>query len=126
MGAFFALAIVFAPFTDFEQRPAALITAFMAIAAMAVRNDMQRVHLPGVAPTTFMTGNATHATVGAVGILAGDEPAQARLYRTMFRCTAINLFCFAAGCAVVGRALLGGRLLVPDHAARGDARRPPS
>jgi uncharacterized membrane protein YoaK (UPF0700 family) len=99
LGAFFALAIVFAPFSDFDGAPA-LITAFMAIAAMAVQNDMQRVHLPGVAPTTFMTGNATHATVGAVGILAGDEPAQARLYRTMFRCTAINLFCFAAGCAV--------------------------
>jgi uncharacterized membrane protein YoaK (UPF0700 family) len=96
---FFALAMMFAPFSDFDGAPA-LLTAFVAIAAMAVQNDMQRAHLPGVAPTTFMTGNATHATLGAVGILTGDEPARSKLYRTMFRCTAVNLLSFAAGCAV--------------------------
>ena len=96
---FFALAIAFAPFSDFDGAPA-LLTALAAIAAMAVQNDMQRAHLPDVAPTTFMTGNATHATLGAVGILTGDKPAQSKLYRTMFRCTAVNLVSFAAGCAV--------------------------
>ncbi|MEJ2377306.1 MAG: YoaK family protein [Pseudolabrys sp.] len=96
---FFALAMAFGPFANFDSAPA-LITALAAIAAMAVQNDMQRVHLPGVAPTTFMTGNATHATVGAVGILTGDEPAHSKLYRTMLRCTGINVLAFAAGCAV--------------------------
>jgi uncharacterized membrane protein YoaK (UPF0700 family) len=96
---FFALAMAFAPFGDFDSPPA-LATAFVAIAAMAVQNDMQRVHLPDLAPTTFMTGNATHATVGAMGVLTGDAPLQSKLHRVMVRCTAVNLFSFAAGCAV--------------------------
>lgn len=97
--AFFALAVHYGPFTNFDT-PAALVTAFVAIAAMAVQNDMQRVHLPDLPATTFMTGNATDTTVGAIGMLTGDKPAQTKSFRTNAGRMALNLVAFAGGCAV--------------------------
>jgi uncharacterized membrane protein YoaK (UPF0700 family) len=99
LAAFLALGLRYGPFSNFDSA-LALLTAFTAIAAMAVQNDMQRVHLPKVPATTFMTGNVTNATVGLLDLLTGDtpkstEPARARLGRMT-----INLACFAAGCAV--------------------------
>jgi len=97
--AFFALAVRYGPFANFDSPPA-LAIAFVAIAAMAVQNDMQRVHLPDLPATTFMTGNATDATVGAIGLLTGDKPAQTKSFRAHSGRMALNLVAFAAGCAV--------------------------
>ena len=55
---FFALAVVFGPFADADS-PAALLTGFAGISAMALQNAVQRVHLANLPPTTLMTGSTT-------------------------------------------------------------------
>ena len=52
---FLALAAYFGPFGDPDSL-AAMLTAFAAIAAMAMQNGVQRAYLPQIPPTTFMTG----------------------------------------------------------------------
>jgi uncharacterized membrane protein YoaK (UPF0700 family) len=128
---FFALALSFGPFANFDSTPA-LFTAFAAIAAMAVQNEMQSVHLPAVAPSTFMTGNATDAAIGLAALITGKKPARNRRGRRRLDRKAINLGCFAAGCAVSALlywwigfwclaapvALAGATALMPLDAAR--------
>ena len=95
---FFALAQGFGPFANYDS-PAALATAFAAIAAMAVQNDVQRVYLPALPATTFMTGNATDATIGTLGLVFGNRPQTATTRAAVGR-MAINLAAFAVGCAL--------------------------
>lgn len=93
---FLVLAVRYGPFADPDSL-VALITALAAIAAMAVQNGVQRAQLPHVPPTTFMTGNATQASIDAVDVLTGaaDTPQKRR-----FTHIVVNLVCFALGCAV--------------------------
>ena len=95
---FFALAVGYGPFPD-PNTPAALLAGFSGIAAMAVQNAVQRVHFASLPPTTMMTGTTVQATLDAVDLLTGAEPAQAAVVRTRFRRFALTLICFAAGCA---------------------------
>ena len=60
LAAFFLLAVAFGPFED-ADRPLALLTGFAGIAAMALQNALQRVHLANLPPTTLMTGSTTQA-----------------------------------------------------------------
>jgi uncharacterized membrane protein YoaK (UPF0700 family) len=97
--AFFVLAVSFGPFPD-SDAPAALLTGFAGIAAMAIQNAVQRVHYAAIPPTTLMTGNTTQAVLDAVDLWrpqAGTDTAaiRARLGR-MLR----GIASFAAGCAV--------------------------
>lgn len=97
---FLTLAVRFGPFDD-PDSAAALLTALAAIAAMAVQNGVQRAHLPHVPPTTFMTGNATQASIDVVDLVLGgtaDGAADPRLGSRLAH-LALNLACFAAGCA---------------------------
>jgi len=96
---FFALAAGLGPFPD-PNTPAALLTGFIGIAAMAVQNALQRVHLSALPPTTLMTGSTTQATIDAVDLLAGVEPAQRAAIRTRFGRLSLAILYFAAGCAV--------------------------
>jgi uncharacterized membrane protein YoaK (UPF0700 family) len=96
---FFALAVSFGPFPD-PDSPAALLTAFAGIAAMALQNAVQRVHLASLPPTTLMTGNTTQATIDAVDLLYGTGPDHAQAVRTRLGHMARGILCFAAGCAV--------------------------
>jgi uncharacterized membrane protein YoaK (UPF0700 family) len=96
--AFFMLAVTLGPFPD-SDAPAALLTGFAAIAAMAIQNATQRVHFAGVPPTTLMTGNTTQAVMDAVDLFHGLPPEQAvavraRLYRLLR-----GILAFAVGCA---------------------------
>jgi uncharacterized membrane protein YoaK (UPF0700 family) len=97
--AFFALAVTYGPFAD-PDTPIALLTGFAAIAAMALQNGLQRVHLPNTPPTTIMTGNTTQATIDAVDLLLGRDRAQRAAVRDRFTRTALGIVYFAAGCAV--------------------------
>jgi uncharacterized membrane protein YoaK (UPF0700 family) len=97
--AFFALALGFGPFANFDSLPA-LVTGFVAIAAMAVQNEMQIVHLPAVAPTTFMTGNAADVAVELAALLAGDKPSRNACRHPGIGNEGINLGCFSVGCAI--------------------------
>lgn len=96
LAAFCALAVGFGPFPDADT-PIGLLTAFAGIAAMALQNAVQRVHLASLPPTTIMTGNTTQATIDAVDLLVGG-PAPA--VRTRFGQLTLGILFFAAGCAV--------------------------
>ena len=97
--AFFLLAIGFGPFPD-PDSPLALLTGFAGIAAMALQNAVQRVHLGSLPPTTIMTGNTTQLTLDAVDLLLGPDAAQAAALRSRFGRVALSITTFAAGCAV--------------------------
>lgn len=99
---FLTLALRFGPFTDADSTMA-LTTSLAAIAAMAVQNGAQRTFLRQLAPTTFMTGNATQASVDLADLLSGaTDAAQKRRLAHV----GLNLACFAAGCAVAAAAFL--------------------
>jgi uncharacterized membrane protein YoaK (UPF0700 family) len=98
LAGFFALAVGFGPFPD-PNTPTALLTGFAGIAAMAVQNALQRVHLSALPPTTLMTGSTTQATLDAVDLLSGVEPGQRAAIRTRFGRLSRAILYFAAGCA---------------------------
>jgi uncharacterized membrane protein YoaK (UPF0700 family) len=95
---FFVLAVSYGPFPD-PNTPAALLTGFSGIAAMAMQNAVQRVHLGSLPPTTMMTGSTVQATLDAVDLLIGSDPAQMSIVRTRFARLSFTLLSFAAGCA---------------------------
>lgn len=96
---FFALAVAFGPFPN-PDSAAALAAGFAGIAAMALQNAVQRVHLANLPPTTLMTGSTTQATLDAVDLLTGAAGERAALIRARFGHLALTLIYFAAGCAV--------------------------
>jgi len=100
LGAFLALVAGYAPFAD-PDSPAALATAVVAIAAMAVQNGVQRAQLPFLPPTTFMTGNATQFGIDAIDVLRRRADPKVS---TRFRHVLLNLVGFAIGCAVAAAA----------------------
>jgi uncharacterized membrane protein YoaK (UPF0700 family) len=96
---FFLLAVVFGPFPD-SNTPAALLTGFAGIAAMALQNALQRVHLPSLPPSTLMTGTTTQATIDAVDLLTGVAPEQRAAIRARFGKLISAILYFAGGCAL--------------------------
>lgn len=96
--AFFALAVIFGPFPD-PDSPMALVASFAGIAAMALQNAIQRVHLASLPPTTLMTGSTTQATIDAVDLLSGTDEAHAAQIRNRFGRLSLSILYFAAGCA---------------------------
>jgi uncharacterized membrane protein YoaK (UPF0700 family) len=96
---FFGLAVTFGPFAN-PDSPAALLTGFAGIAAMALQNAVQRVHLSSLPPTTLMTGSTTQATIDAIDLISGSDPEHAAAIRTRFGRLSLSILYFAAGCAV--------------------------
>jgi uncharacterized membrane protein YoaK (UPF0700 family) len=96
--AFFLVAVVFGPFAD-SDAPMALLTGFTGIAAMAVQNAVQRVHLSDFPPTTIMTGNTTQATLDAVDLLVGGGAGKTDAVRGRLTRLALGILYFACGCA---------------------------
>jgi uncharacterized membrane protein YoaK (UPF0700 family) len=90
---------MFGPFPDADS-PAALATGFAGISAMALQNAVQRVHLSNLPPTTLMTGSTTQATIDAVDLISGADPANAAVIRTRFGRLSLSILYFAAGCAM--------------------------
>ena len=97
--AFFVLAVSLGPFPD-SDAPAALATGFAGVAAMAVQNAVQRIHLGSLPPSTLMTGNTTQAVIDAVDLMRGADPDQAPAARARFHRMLMAILWFAAGCAV--------------------------
>src|SRR5258707_14496535 len=81
--AFFVLAVTLGPFAD-SDAPAALVTGFAGVAAMAVQNAVQRIHLGSLPPGTLMTGNTTQAVLDAVALMRGAKSDQAQALRGRF------------------------------------------
>jgi uncharacterized membrane protein YoaK (UPF0700 family) len=95
--AFFMLAAALGPFPN-SDTPAALLTGFAGVAAMAMQNALHRIHLAGLPPTTIMTGNTTQAALDAIDLLRGVGPTA--IIRGRFGRTLGGILYFAAGCAV--------------------------
>jgi len=95
--AFFVLAVTLGPFPDTDT-PAGLLTGFAGVAAMAIQNGVQRVHLASLPPSTLMTGNTTQAVLDAVDLLRGVNADQAAAVRARFGRTLASILYFAAGC----------------------------
>jgi uncharacterized membrane protein YoaK (UPF0700 family) len=90
------LAVRLGPFPNGDVWQA-LVTGMTLVAAMAVQNAAQRLHLGAMPPTTIMTGNVTQAMIDVVDLLRGlppKDPARKRLASM-----AANILAFAAGCA---------------------------
>lgn len=96
LAAFFGLAVGYGPFPD-ANTPMALLTGFAGIAAMAMQNAVQRVHMANLPPSTMMTGSTVQATLDAVDVVTGDASEQVR---TRFRTLVLSIASFAIGCAV--------------------------
>ena len=94
---FFVLAVTLGPFPDTDA-PAGLLTGFAGVAAMAIQNGAQRVHLASLPPSTLMTGNTTQAVLDAVDLLRGVKPDQAAAVRARFGRTLGSILYVAAGC----------------------------
>jgi len=99
LAAFFALAVTLGPFAD-SDTPSALLTGFAGVAAMAVQNAVQRIHLGSLPPSTLMTGNTTQLVLDAVELARGTDPGQRAAVRGRFNRMFMAIFFFAAGCAV--------------------------
>jgi len=98
LAGFFGLAVAFGPFED-ADKPLALLTGFAGIAAMALQNALQRVHLASLPPTTLMTGSTTQATLDAVDLFAGTVPGKVATIRARFFRLVTSVLLFAMGCA---------------------------
>jgi len=94
----FVLAVRLGPFPDGDSWPA-LVTGMTLVAAMAVQNAVQRIHLPGAPPATLMTGNTTQAVIDAVDLLHGVGDAQAATARARLGRMLAGIAAFALGCA---------------------------
>jgi len=95
---FFICAIFYGPFPDADS-PTALATSFMAVAAMAILNAVQRVYLTDVPPITIMTGNTTQVSLDAVDLLRERDPGKNAVVRTRLIRALNSIFFFALGCA---------------------------
>ena len=94
---FFALAVLLGPFPT-SDAPAALLTGFAGIAAMAIQNAVQRVHFASLPPSTIMTGNTTQVVLDAVDLVRGVKAEEAAAVRARFRRTLASIIYFASGC----------------------------
>jgi len=95
---FFMLAILYGPFPDADT-PKALAASFMAVAAMAILNAVQRIHLKDLPPITIMTGNTTQVSIDAVDLIRERDPEKRAAVRSRFLLALNSIVFFAAGCA---------------------------
>jgi uncharacterized membrane protein YoaK (UPF0700 family) len=92
-----ALALYFGPFPNGDS-VSAILTGLTFVAAMAIQNAVQRVHLSHAPPTTLMTGTTTQVMLDLAdkfhGVSAEQKVAiDARLARMV-----TNVCVFALGC----------------------------
>lgn len=91
------------PFADSNVWPA-FTAGMLMVAAMAIQNAMQRIHLKSAPPSTLMTGNTTQVMIDLADMIKGVEgparvQAQGRLGKMV---PAIGVF--AVGCALAALA----------------------
>lgn len=96
---FFLLAVSCGPFPDGDS-PLALLTGFAGVAAMAMQNAVQRVHMSSLPPSTMMTGSTVQVTIDAVDLLTGENPGERSKVRARFNRLVTAILFFALGCAV--------------------------
>lgn len=92
------LAVTLGPFASSDTAPA-LVTGMTLVAAMAVQNGLQRIHLASAPPTTIMTGNTTQIMIDLVDILRPLLEAQRASVKARLPRLVVGLLTFTLGCA---------------------------
>ena len=93
-----ALAWYFGPFADADSTWA-IATGLILIAAIAVQNAAQRVHLAKMPPTTLMTGTTTQIMLDLADKLHGVDGEQKAVIDQRLSRMAVAVGTFALGCA---------------------------
>lgn len=94
-----ALAMRYGPFSDGDTLPAA-IAGLSLVAAMAIQNAFQRVHLAKEPPTTIMTGTTTQVMLDVADLLHGVPNEQQVVIRTRLRRMSKSVLAFGLGCGL--------------------------
>ena len=93
------LAIGIGPFTNADSAPAILM-GMTLVAAMAIQNAAQRIHLGTAPPTTLMTGTTTQIMIDLADLIRGTPPGVARdAIKARLRRMCVAVASFAAGTA---------------------------
>jgi len=92
------LAWCYGPFADGDSG-AAIATGLVLVAAMAMQNAAQRVHLAKMPPTTLMTGTTTQIMLDLADTLHGVEGEQKAVVDQRLSRMAASVGAFAFGCA---------------------------
>ncbi len=94
-----ALAIRLGPFVNGDSVPA-IITGMTLVAAMAIQNAVQRIHMGSMPPTTIMTGTTTQIMIDLADTMRGLPPETRDATRARLQRMSIAVASFAGGAAV--------------------------
>lgn len=97
------LMIAYGPFPDSDADPA-FAAGMLMVAAMAVQNAVQRMHLTSAPPSTLMTGTTTQIMLDLADLLRGVDSSARAAARTRLRKMVPAVLVFAAGCAAAALA----------------------
>jgi uncharacterized membrane protein YoaK (UPF0700 family) len=92
------LAIHFGPFSSGDSG-AAIATGLTLVAAMAIQNAAQRIHLGSLPPTTIMTGTTTQIMIDLTDLLRGMPQDKGAAARGRLVRMAAAVLAFGCGCA---------------------------
>jgi uncharacterized membrane protein YoaK (UPF0700 family) len=93
------LAVRFGPFASGDDLPAA-VTGLTLVAAMAIQNAFQRVHLANAPPTTIMTGTTTQIMLDVADVLHGVPEEKKVVVRSRLLRMSKAVLAFGFGCAL--------------------------
>jgi uncharacterized membrane protein YoaK (UPF0700 family) len=100
-----AIIIGLGPFGDADNL-LAIIAGLMLVAAMAIQNAIQRVHMASLPPTTIMTGNSTQLMLDVADYFwAHGDPTLRDIVRTRLGNLSRAVLSFAGGCALAALAM---------------------
>jgi uncharacterized membrane protein YoaK (UPF0700 family) len=92
------LAIWFGPFSN-ANAPSAIWTGMTLVAAMAIQNAAQRIHLGSSPPGTVMTGTTTQIMIDIADSIRGLPPETRTTTQVRMRHMGVAVASFAAGAA---------------------------
>jgi len=93
------LAMRYGPFSDGDALPAS-VAGLALVAAMAIQNAFQRVHLAKEPPTTIMTGTTTQVMLDVADLLHGVSDEQRVVIRSRLSRMSRSVLAFGLGCAL--------------------------
>ncbi|MBS0393952.1 MAG: DUF1275 domain-containing protein [Proteobacteria bacterium] len=94
-----ALVVGYGPFTNGDALPAA-VAGLMLVAAMAIQNAFQRVHLAKEPPTTIMTGTTTQVMLDVADLMHGVPDEQKVAIRARLSRMGTAVVAFGLGCGL--------------------------
>jgi uncharacterized membrane protein YoaK (UPF0700 family) len=92
------LAIAMGPFTNGDGA-LAIIVGMILVAAMAIQNAANRIHLSAAPPTTIMTGTTTQMMIDLADLIRGVPGVAGDALRSRLRRMGVAVVSFAAGAA---------------------------